>query len=33
MNTISTDIKSIVKNTALTDSGEVKKNSVTWSIE
>lgn len=33
MSTISTDIKSIVKNTALTDSGEVKKNSVTWSIE
>lgn len=33
MNTISTDIKSIVKNTALTDSGEVKKNSVTWSLE
>lgn len=33
MSTISTDIKSIVKNTALTDSGEVKKNSVTWSLE
>ena len=33
MSTISTDIKSIVKNTALTDKGEVKKNAVTWAIE